>query len=237
MEEIKKEESIGSGGTASVFKGSCIVKGVTRCVALKYFRLGCNTSIMANEYNLLKCLSHPNIVKMVCFKADQNLLVLEYCSVLWDEKEIHNLEEWSKCFTDRSTSVDCSLLKQITSGLEYLHSREKLHCDMKPSNCLLSGEASHPWIKLADFGLAFNQSATASSTKHTSIGRKEIGTMLYKAPEACQASQDWRTKQNDIYAFGFSAVEMLFPERTSAYGSLLLDAGNIMGIFSLKLQD
>ena len=52
--------------------------------------------------------------------------------------------------------------------------------------------------------------------------------MLYKAPEACQASQDWRTKENDIYAFGFLAVEMLFPERTSAYGSPLLDVGNIM---------
>ena len=107
---------------------------------------------------------------------------------------------------------------------------------MKPSNCLTTGEASHPTVKLADFGLAFNKSAMATSTKHSSIGRNEVGTLLYKAPEACQASSDWRTKANDIYAVAMSVVEVMFPERDSAYGSMLMDVGNIMGVDSLKLQ-
>ena len=89
---------------------------------------------------------------------------------------------------------------------------------------------------VADFGLAFNQSVTATSTKHSSIGKNQLGTQLYKAPEACQPNQEWRTRMNDIYAFGFSIIELLLPERDSAYGPLLADTGNIMGLMFLKMQ-
>ena len=236
VEEIEKLREIGSGGSASVFEGMCKVNGRNTKVALKYFRYGCNSSIIANEYNILRSLSHPNIVKMVCFQPSLNLLVLEYCAIVWNEMELHNIADWSKSFLNRSLEVDCNVIKQILSGLEYLHENDKLHCDMKPPNCLTKGEVSHPTVKLADFGLAFNQSSMSSSTKHSSIGRNEIGTLLYKAPESCQASKDWRTKANDIYAFGMSLAEIMFPDRESAYGSLLQDVGNIMGIYSLKLQ-
>ena len=129
---------------------------------------------MANEYNILRSLSHPNIVKLVCFEPSLNLLVLEYCAIFWNEKEINNIADWSKSFPDRSPNIDCNLIKQILSGLDYLHQQDKLHCDMKPSNCLTTGEASHPTVKLADFGLAFNKSAMATSTKHSSIGRNSL---------------------------------------------------------------
>ena len=83
VDKIKRDNEISSGGSASVFQGSCEVNGKKTQVALKYFRSGCNTSIMANEYNILRSLSHPNIVKLVCFEPSLNLLVLEYCVIFW----------------------------------------------------------------------------------------------------------------------------------------------------------
>ena len=212
------------------------LRGIRITVALKYFRSGCNSSIIGNEYNILRSLSHGNIIEMVSFFPKWNVLALEYCSIVFEDNELHNIEEWSKTYKTRCAAVDCCLFQQILCGLDYLHSKEKLHCDMKPSNCLIKGRVTQPTIKLADFGLAFNQSIMATSTKHSSIGKSEIGTLLYKAPEACNPTGDWRTEENDIYAFGISVVEIIFPERASAYGTSLSDVGNIMGIFSLKLQ-
>jgi len=52
---------------------------------------------------------------------------------------------------------DCrSVLSQITTGLQYLHSLEIVHGNLKPSNILISIPKDHssPKMKLADFGLS-----------------------------------------------------------------------------------
>jgi len=52
---------------------------------------------------------------------------------------------------------DCrSVLSQITTGLQYLHSLEIVHGNLKPSNILISIPKDHssPQMKLADFGLS-----------------------------------------------------------------------------------
>ena len=52
---------------------------------------------------------------------------------------------------------DCRLvLREITSGLQYLHSFKIAHGDLKPSNILISipKDNSSPKMKLADFGLS-----------------------------------------------------------------------------------
>ena len=48
------------------------------------------------------------------------------------------------------------MLRQITSGLQYLHSFKIAHGDLKPSNILISipKDNSSPKMKLADFGLS-----------------------------------------------------------------------------------
>lgn len=43
---------------------------------------------------------------------------------------------------------------QILIALKHLHSKNIVHCDLKPENVLLSSDSDFPQVKLCDFGFA-----------------------------------------------------------------------------------
>lgn len=65
-------------------------------------------------------------------------------------------------------------MRQILTGVEYLHSRLVFHRDLKPQNILINHAGA---VKIADFGLGRIVGLRLGTMS------KEIETLWYRAPE------------------------------------------------------
>ncbi|KAM6581214.1 hypothetical protein CsatA_004988 [Cannabis sativa] len=91
--------------------------------------------------------------------------------------------------------------RSILKGLEFIHQKGFVHCDIKPSNILLvhcDDNNSHgvdgSVAKIADFGLSKRINDDSES------GNKVTGSWLYLSPEnVCEETQD---QASDIWALG-----------------------------------
>jgi len=123
------------------------------------------------EISILKKLQHPNIVKFYGFlEANSQLLVkMEYI-------KYGTLKHWMKNREKISEEEASTILRNILSAIEYLHSRQICHRDLKPENIMLSRENDLDSIKIVDFGLS-------TSNLNKLINNDYCGTYIYMAPE------------------------------------------------------
>ncbi|KAM3669111.1 serine/threonine-protein kinase PAK 3-like [Ammospiza maritima maritima] len=94
-----------------------------------------------------------------------------------------------------------AISRECLQGLDFLHSNDVIHRDVKSDNILLRTDGS---VKLADFGLATQ--LTPEQSRRCSV----TGTPWWMAPEVV-TGQPYGPKV-DIWSFGIVGIEMIEQE-------------------------
>ncbi|OGQ18053.1 MAG: hypothetical protein A3B70_05605 [Deltaproteobacteria bacterium RIFCSPHIGHO2_02_FULL_40_11] len=205
--KYKLKSKLAEGGMAQVYLASATLGGISRSVVLKqilpsYQKHSGWKEAFTQEAKVMMLLHHSNIVQVYDFGKD--MLALEYIeggTLLDVWQEAGPLPEEIVLY------VGCEILK----GLKHAHGKGVVHCDLSPSNILISRSGE---VKISDFGIsklkAFghpegNSRFFAPSALRMTASKKEKvrfvpGKPAYMAPEV-QAGEE-HSPQSDIYALG-----------------------------------
>ena len=196
----KRKELLGEGTYGKVYKAQSYSTG--RMVALK------ELNIMKGEENLhetafrevaiLQKLSHENIVNLVdvCSLPSQQTISLVFELCHFDLEQV--VDQLNLGLPDIK-----EIMKQLLSGMSYMHSQSFIHRDIKISNILLT-RSGH--IKIADFGLARDYQ-TPSSTKSNDY-TPNLVTLEYRAPELLLGDKNYGPAV-DMWSLGCILAELL----------------------------
>ncbi|XP_075877476.1 serine/threonine-protein kinase PLK3 [Nelusetta ayraudi] len=141
---------------------------------------------ITNEIELHKTLSHKHVVKFSHhFEDQENIYIfLELCS----RKSLAHIWKARHTLTEPEVRY---YLRQIISGLKYLHSRGILHRDLKLGNFFVNENME---LRLGDFGLAAKLE-TVEQRKKTICG-----TPNYLAPEVL--NRQGHGTESDVWSLG-----------------------------------
>ena len=201
---------LGQGASGFVWLAEFRSPIATREVALKIpFDEDTSLDSINREVDVWRAATgHPNVLPVI--EADmydgQVIIVSEYASG-------GTLKDWLDRSGGRAPSCESAvqMMSGILSGLEHLHERMLVHCDLKPSNVLLQADVP----RITDFGV----SRILRATVHT---RHLAGTPAYMPPEAIDGHVSC---QSDLWAAGVILYVMLagrlpFPQQSM--GPLML---------------
>ncbi|XP_076636691.1 inhibitor of nuclear factor kappa-B kinase subunit alpha-like [Colletes latitarsis] len=156
-----------------------------------------------NEVQIMKCLQHKNIIKALELPfryPDENIelpiLCMEFCRK-GDLRKVLNKTENCYGVTEKEA---INVMKDISSAVEYLHSKSITHRDLKPENIVLQEEHDNITYKLIDLGYAKELGEVSTSA---SI----VGTLNYVAPELL-----WKQKYScsvDYWSLGILFYELV----------------------------
>ena len=149
-------------------------------------------SYVVSEKNIMKCVDHPFIIKIVKTLKDENFVyfVLEHINGQTLDEYLNN-----RCMFKQINEIQfysaCLLII-----LEYLNSKNIVHRDIKPSNIMLD---KHAYPHLIDFG-----TAKVIDNYTTTV----IGTPEYTAPEIINGKG--YSLSCDFWSVGIIAYEIYY---------------------------
>ncbi len=253
VEDITLIKSVGKGSFGEVFLASrkgtdqmYAVKKVSKSLVLqekvkKYFN---------NEIYILKQVNHPNIIKLYEIKQTLNnfYLVFDLCNGGGLSNCLEKyMKQNKKPFTQE---IAQSIIRQLVSGLQYLHNNKILHRDLKLDNVLLhfnSEEDKNNFnllkaqVKIIDFGFA-------RYLENDSLAQSVLGSPINMDPQILAKMRKIDNNQSfgydqkaDIWSLGTICYEMLIgvpPFDATSYEELIskIQKGNYQIPKNLKLS-
>lgn len=165
------------------------------------------------EARHIYALSHPHIVRVIDVFEENGTAyyVMDYLGggTLQDAVQAHGAF---------SVSVASDYIRQVASALNYIHGRNLLHLDVKPSNIMLndSGEAV-----LVDFGVSKRYDESGQQTSSTPLGVSE-GYAPIEQYES--GGMDQFSPSTDIYSLGATFYYLLTGSRPPKASALLSES-------------
>ncbi|XP_012446525.1 serine/threonine-protein kinase GRIK1 isoform X1 [Gossypium raimondii] len=205
INEYVREYKIGSGsyGKVVLYRNSVdgkhyAIKAFHKSHLLK-LRVAPSETAMTDvlrEVLIMKILEHPNIVNLIEViddpTMDQFYMVLEYVEGKWvceDSGPPRGLGE----------DTARKYVRDIVSGLMYLHAHNIVHGDIKPDNLLITSMGT---VKIGDF------SVSQVFEDDNDELRRSPGTPVFTAPECC-VGLTYQGKAADTWALGVTLYCMI----------------------------
>ena len=212
------------------------IKKENLSVAIKVFDLTDSTQVewiekcLKAEMFISKYLKHPNIIHTleVIKTHTRGYIVMALAQNGSIKRDL--TERLGRPYTNEEAK---GFFQGLCSGLQYMHSVNIAHRDLKLDNFLLTEN----WVPmLSDFGFAARGSRQTDIVLTQMLRKTLCGTRGYMAPELCgyNARKDgfYDAKAVDMYAMGVSLFEML--NLIKPY-SKNVESNNVQSIINQKI--
>jgi serine/threonine protein kinase len=174
------------------------------------------------EARIAARLQHPNIVTIydIVATSDRGFIIMEFI----EGQSLESLITERK----RLPMPDAlHVLTQLAGAIDYAHSRNVVHRDVKPVNILVSPSL---WVWVTDFGIAKSELST-----NLTMAGGVLGTPDYMSPE--QAKGEDVDARSDLFSLGcilFECVTGEKPFRSPSLTGVLLSIINDEPVFPLN---
>ena len=203
---------IGQGSFGSVFLALHAVTG--ELMAVKQVEVPSNSNsvldkkkegmvaALKREIDLLRDLQHQNIVQYLGSNSDE-----EHFNIFLEYVPGGSVAAMLNSYGSLLEPLIRNFVRQILTGLSYLHGRDIIHRDIKGANVLVDNRGN---IKISDFGISKRVEASALLQPQKNGGhlhRPSLqGSVFWMAPEVVK--QTSYTRKADIWSLGCLIVEM-----------------------------
>jgi serine/threonine protein kinase len=176
------------------------------------------------EFDILKDLSHPNIISITkVFWSNNTIYIFQE---LVTGGDLFSFLEYKGGQLDNAQAT--VIVRQVLLGVEYLHAQEIVHRDLKLDNILMTSLQDGARVVITDFGNArFLPSVACRNGTQTAKQQRMfscVGTLEYAAPEIHRANptvsaEEGYSKSIDMWSVGSITALLLtgdhiFSDRT-----------------------
>ena len=185
-------QEMGRGAFSTVYKIKSKSDNTIYC--LKKINIK-KTPDRKNEVNILSKLNHANLVKYISSYEDEEgiYIIMEFC-IYGDLYSLLHIVKKKKVYVNEEIIWDIAY--QCLLGLEYLHSNQIIHRDIKLLNIFMS---KNKIVKIGDMGMS-----KILDKKEMKLSR--VGTPLFLAPELIKKEKyDFKA---DIWSLGCSIYHL-----------------------------